>query len=78
MSMMRESLKAKDKNDSCHLVTLRHNFFTNRVSEHRNKLSNIVVRAHNLNSLKKIIDDYMTTVALALLGSDSSTIAALT
>ena len=51
VSMMREIFKAKDKNDNCHFVTVRHNFFTNRVTEHWNKLSNIVVYEHNLNSL---------------------------
>ena len=60
MSMMRESFKAKNKNDNCHFVTVRHNFFTNRVTEHWNKLPNIVVNAHNLNSFKKLLDDYMT------------------
>ena len=60
MSMMRESFKAKIKNDNCHFVTVRHNFFTNRVTEHWNKLPNIVVNAHNLNSFKKLLDDYMT------------------
>ena len=61
MSMMRESFKAKIKNDNCHFVTVRHNFFTNRVTEHWNKLPNIVVNAHNLNSFKKLLDDYMTS-----------------
>ena len=57
MSMMRESLKAKNKNDNCHFVTVRHNFFANIVTEHWNKLPNIVVNAHYLNSFKKILDD---------------------
>ena len=45
MSMMRESFKSKDKNDNCHFITVRHNFFLNRVTEHWSKLPNIIVNA---------------------------------
>ena len=59
---MRELFKAKDKNCNCHWATLRqHNFFTNRVTEHWNKLPNIVVNAHNLISFKKRLDDLVTS-----------------
>ena len=59
MSMMRKSFKPKDKNDNCDLVTVRHNFFTNKVTEHWNKFPYIFVNAHNLNLFKKLLDDYM-------------------
>ena len=62
MSMMEESFRAKNKNDNCHFVTVRHNFFTNRVTEHWNKLPNIVVNANNINSFNKLLDDYMTQI----------------
>ena len=68
MSMRRESFKAMDKNDNCHFVTVRLNFFTSRVTEHWNKSPNIVVNAHSLNSFKKLLDDYMTSICYSSSG----------
>ena len=39
-------------NDFSHFVMVRHEFFTNQVTEHWNKLPNSVVKAPTLNSFK--------------------------
>ena len=33
-NLVRNSFTAKQKNDYCHFVAVRHNFFSNRVAEH--------------------------------------------
>ncbi|MBI3229446.1 MAG: hypothetical protein HYZ45_04440, partial [Burkholderiales bacterium] len=39
---------ARQRNDFCHFVAVRHNFFSNRVAEHWNKLNDDVVKAPSL------------------------------
>ena len=58
--MMRNGFKAKDTNANCLFVTVTHNFYTKRAIEHWNKLTKNSVNVKNLNSFKKLIDDYMT------------------
>jgi hypothetical protein len=45
LGLVRERFSAKNSNDHCHFVDVRHELFSNRVTEHWNKLPNNVVNA---------------------------------
>jgi len=57
LSIQRESFPSRNKNDFCHFVNVRHEFFTNRVSEFWNKLPNSVVNASTMNTFKARHDE---------------------
>ena len=65
MCLRREVFSAKACNDFGHFVTLRHNFFLNRVTETWNKLSNLEIHASSVNSFKARIDSFLETAAIA-------------
>ena len=54
--LLRESFPSKDKNDYGHFVSVRHEFFLNRVVERWNKLSNSQILSPCLNSFKAHVD----------------------
>jgi hypothetical protein len=56
LSLIRERFSANNSNDHCHFVDVRHKFFSNRVTEHWNKLPNNVVN-----------NDHWTVSRLALM-----------
>ena len=58
LSLVRERFSARNSNDHCHLVDLRYKFFSNRVTEHWNKLQNNFVNARSLDSFKASLDDF--------------------
>ena len=65
MCLRRENFSSRARNDFSHFVSVRHNFFLNRVSEHWNKLTNSQIHATNLNSFKARIDSLHETAATA-------------
>ena len=58
LSLVRERFSARNSNDHCHFVDVRHKFFSNRVTEHWNKLPNNVVNAPSLDSFKANLDAF--------------------
>ena len=64
MCLGREQFLSKVQNDHRHFVSVRHNFFLNRITEHWNKLSNSQIHAVSLNSLKARIDNHLETAAI--------------
>ena len=59
LSFNREPFKSRNKNDLAHYVSIRHNFFTNRVFQIWNKLlPREVVNLPSLNSFKKNYDNF--------------------
>ena len=64
-SLRREIFPSKNRNNYSYFVSLRHNFFLNRVSESWNVLSNSEVHAPSVNSFKAKIDILMKTAAIA-------------
>ena len=58
LSLVRERFSARNSNDHCHFVDVRHKFFSNRVTEHWNKLPNNVVNAPSLDSFKASLDAF--------------------
>jgi hypothetical protein len=54
--LSREYFPAKKRNDFCHFVTVRDNFFLNRVVEGWNRLSSEQILLLSLNSFKARID----------------------
>lgn len=61
----RESFPAKNQNDFGHFVSVRHDFFLNRVTERWNRLSNSQVHAPSVNSFKAQIDSLPEIAAIA-------------
>ena len=57
-SLVREHLPSKLRNDFSHFIVIRHEFYTNQVTERWNKLPNSVVKASSLNSFKSRLDSY--------------------
>ena len=74
-SLVREHFPSKLRNGISHYVTLRHEFFTNQVTKHWNKLPNSVVKAPSLKSFI-VWTPFKIAAAIALLSSDRSSIAA--
>ena len=58
-NLVRNSFTARQRNDFCHFVAVRHNFFSNRVAEHWNKLNDDVVKAPSLTSFKTLLDQVL-------------------
>jgi hypothetical protein len=58
-NLVRNSFTAKQRNDFCHFVSIRHNFFSNRVTEHWNKLNDNVVNAPSLKDFKGHLDEFI-------------------
>lgn len=58
-SLARECFPAKKANNYCHFVTVRHEFFLNRVTESWNRLPNEVVEAPSVNSFKAKLDRFL-------------------
>ena len=58
LSLLREHFPSKSRNDLSHFVTVRHEFFTNQVTEYWNKLPNSVVKAPTLNTFKARLDSF--------------------
>ena len=58
LSFNRESFKSKNRNDFAHYVSIRHNFFTNKVTLTWNKLPREVLNSVTLNSFKKVLDKF--------------------
>ena len=56
--LMRELFPSKTRNDFCHHVSVRHEFYLNRVVEDWNGLSNSIIQTPTLNSYKVRLDDY--------------------
>ena len=56
LRIQRESFKSRNSNNFSHSVTVRHNFFLNRVAPIWNKLPEHVVSSPSLNSLKSSLD----------------------
>ena len=56
--LMRELFPSKTRNDFCHHVSVRHEFYLNRVVDDWNRLSNSIIQAPTLNSFKARLDDY--------------------
>ena len=54
--LLRETFPMKMQNDFCHSVTVRHEFFLNRVVGHWNNLVSSQIMAPSLNSFKARID----------------------
>ena len=65
LRLIRETFPSRSRNDFGHSVTLRHEFFTNRVVGSWNSLPNFVVSAPSLNSFKARIDNLPVTAAIA-------------
>ena len=65
LCLRREAFASKVQNDHGHFVTVRHEFFLNRVVEHWNGLSNYEIHAPSLNSFKARIDSSMAAAATA-------------
>lgn len=59
LCLRREAFASRTRNDHGHFVSVRHEFFLNRVVEHWNRLSNYVIHAPSLNSFKARIDSSM-------------------
>jgi len=57
-SLVKESFPTKNVNDFCHFVTVRREFFTNRVTEVWNHLPDEVISAPTTNSFKAKFDDF--------------------
>ena len=51
-----ESFPSRMANDFAHFVSVRHNFFLNRVPKHWNKLTNKDLEAPTISQFKKCID----------------------
>ena len=64
--LVRESFPARARNDFGHYVSVRHDFFLNRVSERWNGLSNSQVHAPSVNSFKAQIDSPPEMAAIAI------------
>ena len=58
LSLLRKHFPSKSRNDLSHLVTVRHEFFTNQVTEYCNKLPNSMVKAPTLNTFKARLDPF--------------------
>jgi hypothetical protein len=58
-NLVRESFRAKDNNQNCRAVTIRHHFLTNRVVPLWNRLPNNVISAQTLNAFKMNLDIFM-------------------
>ena len=54
--LLRENFPSRACNDFRHFVSVRHEFFVNRVVDRWNKLSNFQILAPNLDSFKARID----------------------
>ena len=57
-SLVKESFPTKNVNDFCHFVTVRREFFTNRVTEVWNHLPDEVISAPTTNSFKAKFDGF--------------------
>jgi hypothetical protein len=70
-NLVRNSFTAKQRNDFCQFVSIRHNFFSSRVTENWNKLHDNVVNAPSLKDFKARLDEFMGEMAaIARRGSD--------
>ena len=58
LSFNRESFKSSNRNDFANYVSIRHNFFTNIVTQTWNKLPREVVNSLTLNSFKNALDKF--------------------
>jgi hypothetical protein len=56
--LVREKFSARNSNDHCHFVDVRHKFYSNRVTERWNKLPNNVVNARSLDSFKASLNAF--------------------
>ena len=65
LKLDRESFPSANANDFAHFVTLRHNFFTNRVVPYWNSLTDDVVKAKTVNSFKAKLDEWFNNNDLA-------------
>jgi hypothetical protein len=54
--MRTDGFKARQANDYCHFVTVRHNFFLNRVTKQWNRLNDSQILASSVNGFKSRID----------------------
>ena len=61
--MRTDGFKARQANDFCHFVNVRHNFFLNRVTRHWNKLNDSQILATSVNSFKSRIDSIRSETA---------------
>ena len=61
-NLVRESFRAKDNNQNCRAVTIRHHFLTNRVVPLWNRLPNTVTPAQTLNAFKMNLDAFTQSV----------------
>ena len=65
--IQRESFKARNRNGFSRSVTVRHNFFLNRVAPIWNKLPENVVYSPSLNSLKSSLDEFIKDLTASVL-----------
>lgn len=68
-NLVKNSFTAKQRNDFCHFVSVRDTFFSNRVTEHWNKLNDNVVNAPLLNSSRRIHGKWMLLLGWGQIGS---------
>ncbi len=64
LRLKREVFTSKNRNDFAAQVTIRHNFFSNRVVPIWNALPDSVVSAHTLNSFKAGLDVFISSNGL--------------
>ena len=60
MKIERELFNAKDKNKYARFTTLRHNFFSNRVTNIWNELPDIIIKAPTINYFKAGLDNFFS------------------
>ena len=63
--LVREFFPSKARNDFAYYVSLRHEFFVNRVTKRWNRLSNHQITSSSINSFKARIDAPSVTAAIA-------------
>jgi ribonuclease P/MRP protein subunit RPP40 len=58
LAIQRETFPARNRNNHCHFVTTRHEFFLNRVAGVWNSLPDSVIQAPTINSFKARFDEF--------------------